>query len=167
MIPANPHTSQWRYHLTRERMKRYFRAHICAMARDACEEGCVEMASIQGKRIMGVVNDEGRHTPWWRWFMVTCSLTAHADRMDYADSCIHGATILTYAVDNLDRMLEEEETGKDRAAYFVSRVSGDRVRDFAAEIMHADPHTMHAFIERFGLRGVLPPRDYAGELNRM
>ena len=167
MIPANPHASQWRYYLTRERIKRYFRAHICAMARDACEEGCVEMASIHGKRIMGVVNDEGRHTPMVEMVYGYLQFNCSCDHMDYADSCIHGATILTYAVDNLDRMLEEEEAGKDRAAYFVSRVSEDRVRDFAAEIMHADPYTMHAFIERFGLRGVLPPRDYAGELNRM
>lgn len=167
MTPANKYESRWRLYLTREGLRRSFRPPMCSMAREACEDGCVEMASIQGMRIMGIVDDGNTHTPMVDMIYNHLSFSCSCEQMAYLDSCIHCVILMTYAADNLDRMLEEEMAAKDRAAYFLSRVSEDKVLEYAAEIMQSDPYMLHRFVEKFGLKNVRPPRDYAGELGRM
>ncbi len=82
-------------------------------------------------------------------------------------TCEHIVAVLLYLKDNFAEMLEEEASRPDAVKYIIARVRSEEALEFLATHMSMNPHVKDAFVKKFHLENVHPPRDYAAQLGRM
>ena len=86
--------------------------------------------------------------------------------MSYMHTCAHCVALLIYGANNLDKLIGDEQNRKKIINFYISKVSANQANDFLIHILNVRPLLINAFIKRYNLYDLQPPRDYAGELKR-